>query len=198
MSLDRSMMALIARVLPSPGPEPARLVSVAVEMTTAPVLVELGAGEAVGDIATPGGPQNLTVAPDGTAATTALYATTDLASRADGQAQFVTLATGPAGEQAWVTLTRRDDLAVVDSVSATVDRHVETGHVAHDRLYAPTAGYGHRLTRLLLVLDGDEVVHRRELGVEAHHLTFTPTAVRPGSPTTAPTSPSSSELAARR
>ena len=215
---------------PDPPPEdrpdhpadtpPPRHVWVAVEDADRTVLVDLDAGAIVADVATPGGPHNLTVAPDGTTAT-ALYAASELAIIADGQVQLVTLGDRPhdvkatddwfvvaneagrrvelvslagepgptidlpgephdlaidhAGEQAWVTLNRRDDLAVIDLASATIDRRVATGHAPHDLLFAPDG----RLwvtdwTGLLLVLDGDEVVHRRELGVEAHHLAFTP------------------------
>jgi YVTN family beta-propeller protein len=184
------------------------------------VLLDLDAGEIVEDHATPGGPHNVTVAADGTAAA-ALYATTDLAVLADGKATTVTLggtphdvkatdewfivaneagqrldyvsldgepgpsvplrgephdlAINPDGQTAWVTLNRLDELAVVDLDAAEVDRYVSTGHAPHDLLFAPDG----RLwvtdwTGLLLVLDGDEVVETRELGVEAHHLAFSP------------------------
>lgn len=205
---------------PTPAPEPARLVWVGVEDDDRTVLVDLDAGEIVQDHATPSGPHNVTVAPDGTAAA-ALYASTDLAVLADGETRIVTLgdtphdvkathvwfivaneagrrldyvsldgepgpsvplrgephdlAIDPSGQTAWVTLNRRDELAVVDLDAAEVVRHLPTGHAPHDLLFAPDG----RLwvtdwTGLLLVLDGDEVVETHELGVEAHHLAFTP------------------------
>jgi YVTN family beta-propeller protein len=72
-------------------------------------------------------------------------------------------------------MNRTDDLAVVDLNTAAVDRYVATGHAPHDLLFAPDG----RLwvtdwTGLLVVLDGDDVIQTRELGVEAHHLAFTP------------------------
>ena len=205
---------------PTPAPQPARLVWVGVEDDDRTVLLDLDAGEIVEDHATPGGPHNVTVAPDGTAAA-ALYATTDLAVIADGEATTVTLgdtphdvkatdewfivaneagqrldyvsldgepgpsvslrgephdlAINPDGQTAWVTLNRLDELAVVDLDAAEVVRYVSTGHAPHDLLFARDG----RLwvtdwTGLVLVLDGDEVVEARELGVEAHHLAFTP------------------------
>jgi DNA-binding beta-propeller fold protein YncE len=205
---------------PTPTAEPERLVWVAVEGDDRTVLVDLDAGEIVEDHATPGGPHNVTVAGDGTAAA-ALYATTDLAVITGGDVEIITLgdrphdvkasdewfivaneagrrldyvsldgergpsvplraephdlAVHPAQEQAWVTMNGSDELAVVDLAAAEVVRYVATGHAPHDLLFAPDG----RLwvtdwTGLLLVLDGDEITHTLKLGVEAHHLAFTP------------------------
>jgi DNA-binding beta-propeller fold protein YncE len=193
---------------------------VGVEGDDRTVLVDLDAGETIGEHSTPGGPHNVTVAPDGTAAA-ALYATTDVAMIAEGDVEIVSLggrphdvkatdewfivaneagrrldfvsldgepgpsvelrsephdlAIDPDGERAWVTMNRADELAVVDLDAAEVDRYVATGHAPHDLLFASDG----RLwvtdwTGRLLVLDGGEVIETRELGVEAHHLAFTP------------------------
>ena len=85
------------------------------------------------------------------------------------------VAVDPDHERAWVTMNRSDEFAVVDLDAAEVDRYVSTGHAPHDLLFAPDG----RLwvtdwTGRLLVLDGDEVTASRGLGVEAHHLAFTP------------------------
>jgi DNA-binding beta-propeller fold protein YncE len=85
------------------------------------------------------------------------------------------VAVDPSGRWAWATMNGDDALAVVDLDAAAVDRYVPTGAAPHDLLFAPdgrlwvTDWQGR-----LLVLDGDEVVHSSELGVEAHHLAFTP------------------------
>jgi DNA-binding beta-propeller fold protein YncE len=79
------------------------------------------------------------------------------------------------GRQAWVTLEGNDDLAVVSVRSGKV-RYVSTGKAPHDILFAPDGK--------LWVSDWEGAIHvfskrgRRlktiPLGVEAHHLDFTP------------------------
>ena len=79
------------------------------------------------------------------------------------------------GRQAWVTLEGSDDLAVVEIASGNV-RYVSTGRAPHDILFAPDGK--------LWVSDWQGAIHvfskrgRRlktiPLGVEAHHLDFTP------------------------
>jgi len=205
---------------PSTSPA-ARLVWVGVERGDRAVLVDLDSGEIIEDHDIPGSPHNVTVAPDGTAAA-ALYATTDLAVVADGEAKIVTLggrphdvkataewfvvaneaarrldfvslegkpgpnvplrgephdlAIDPSSRRAWVTMNGTDELAVVDLDGAGVDRYVATRTAPHDLQFAPDG----RLwvtdwTGRLLILDGDAIVETRKLGVEAHHLAFTPT-----------------------
>lgn len=85
------------------------------------------------------------------------------------------VAVTPDGRWAWVTMNRTDALAVVDLDAGAIDRHVPTGYAPHDLLFASDG----RLwvtdwEGRLLILDGDEVVQSRELGVEAHHVAFTP------------------------
>ena len=79
------------------------------------------------------------------------------------------------GRQAWVSLEGNDDLAVVRTRSGSV-RYVSTGKAPHDLLFAPDGK--------LWVTDWAGAIHifskkgRRvktiALGVEAHHLDFTP------------------------
>lgn len=79
------------------------------------------------------------------------------------------------GRQAWVTLEGSDDLAVVRIRRARV-RYVSTGKAPHDLLFAPDGK--------LWVTDWNGAIHvfskrgRRlktiPIGVEAHHLDFTP------------------------
>jgi YVTN family beta-propeller protein len=79
------------------------------------------------------------------------------------------------GRQAWVTLEGSDDMAVVNIPDRSV-RYVSTGKAPHDLLFAPDGK--------LWVSDWDGAIHvfsRRgrplksiPLGVEAHHLDFTP------------------------
>lgn len=79
------------------------------------------------------------------------------------------------GRQAWATLDDNDDLAVVSIRSGNV-RHVSTRKAPHDILFAPDGK--------LWVSDWNGAIHvfskkgRRlktiPLGVEAHHLAFTP------------------------
>lgn len=79
------------------------------------------------------------------------------------------------GSQAWVTLEGSDDFAVVNVDEKTV-RYVSTGRSPHDLLFAPDGK--------LWVSDWEGAIHvfsRRgrlletiSLGVEAHHMDFTP------------------------
>ncbi|MBW3590672.1 MAG: YncE family protein [Actinobacteria bacterium] len=210
-----------SRQSPQPEQQARRnLVWVAVEGANRAVLVDLEAGEILESHDLPGPPHNITVAPDGTAATS-LYGTVDLALIVDQQVRIATLgnrphdvkatdrwflvaneagrridyvtfsgeagprvqlrgephdlAVQPGGSTAWVTMNGTEDLAVIDVEDGEVDRYVSTGHAPHDLLFSPDG----RLwvtdwNGRLLVLDGDEVVDSRELGVEAHHLAFTP------------------------
>lgn len=82
----------------------------------------------------------------------------------------------PDGNRAWVTLNGTDELALVDLDAAVVVRYVPTGQRPHDIRIAPDGaiwvtdwnGPVHVLTA-----DG-ELVESIPLGVEAHHLAFTP------------------------
>lgn len=86
----------------------------------------------------------------------------------------------PNGETAWATLEGSDDLAVVDLDGGRVKRYVSTGRSPHDILFAPDGK--------LWVTDWNGAVHvfsrtgrhlqSRPLGVEAHHLAFTPDGKR--------------------
>ncbi len=79
------------------------------------------------------------------------------------------------GDQAWVTLEGSDDMAVVNVDDKSV-RYVSTGKTPHDLLFAPDGK--------LWVSDWEGAIHvfsrrgRRiktiPLGVEAHHMDFTP------------------------
>lgn len=87
------------------------------------------------------------------------------------------LAVDPTGRRAWVSLEGRDDLAVVNLVRRARVRYVSTGERPHDLLFAPDgnlwvtdwAGELHALSA-----PEGELLWSIELGVEAHHLAFTP------------------------
>lgn len=80
------------------------------------------------------------------------------------------------GHQAWVTLEGSDDLAVVRIRRPSTVRYVSTGKAPHDILFAPDGK--------LWVSDWNGAIHvfskrgRRvktiPMGIEAHHLDFTP------------------------
>lgn len=87
------------------------------------------------------------------------------------------LAIDPNERSAWVTLEGSDDLAVVPLLRRKPVRYVSTGERPHDLLFAPNSD--------LWVTDWEGALHvyrgRRArlvrsipLGVEAHHLAFTP------------------------
>ncbi|MGH2729636.1 MAG: YncE family protein [Actinomycetota bacterium] len=86
------------------------------------------------------------------------------------------LAITPGGDKAWVTLEGSDDMAVVNLKTKRVRRYVSTGRAPHDLLFAPNGR--------LWVTDWHGAVHvynrwgkhlkSKPLGVEAHHLAFTP------------------------
>lgn len=86
------------------------------------------------------------------------------------------LALRRGGRQAWVTLEGSDDLAVVRIHRPSKVRYVSTGKAPHDLLFAPDGK--------LWVSDWNGAIHifskrgRRvktiPLGIEAHHLDFTP------------------------
>jgi DNA-binding beta-propeller fold protein YncE len=88
------------------------------------------------------------------------------------------LAIDPQQRHAWVTLEGSDDLAVVDLQNRRAPvRYVDTGGRPHDILFAPDG----RLwvtdwNGALHVFSGrrGELVESIPLGVEAHHLDFTP------------------------
>lgn len=86
------------------------------------------------------------------------------------------VALSPGGDLAWASLEGSDDLAVVNLKRKKVRRYVSTGRSPHDLLFSPTGR--------LWVTDWNGAVHvysrtgmllkSRSLGVEAHHLAFTP------------------------
>lgn len=89
------------------------------------------------------------------------------------------VAINPKSLRAWVSLNGTDDLAVVDLSDRSV-RYASTGRRPHDLLFAPNrwlwvtdwGGALHLLNRK------GKVVESIPLGVEAHHLAFTPNGRR--------------------
>ena len=199
---------------------PGALVWVALENANRVVLVNVRRRRVVDRFRAPGGPHNITVAPDGTVGV-ALWGSDRIgivrrgrirfarlggaphdikadgrvfvvANQGDERVDFVTvrhrvrghvrlvadphdLAIDPRGRRAWVTLEGRDELAVIDLDRKKLRRYVSTGQSPHDLLFAPDGrlwvtdweGELHVFER------GDRVKTIR-LGVEAHHLAFTP------------------------
>lgn len=86
------------------------------------------------------------------------------------------VAVGPRGHIAWATLEGSDDIAVVNLDKKRVRRYLSTGKSPHDLLFSPDGR--------IWVTDWNGAVHvfsrrgrllmSRSLGVEAHHLAFTP------------------------
>lgn len=93
------------------------------------------------------------------------------------------LALMPDGRTAWVTLDDTDRVALVDVQDLAVRRYVSTGHSPHDVLVAPdgriwVTDWGGALH---LLSPQGEVVRSVPLGIEAHHLAFTPDGREGGS-----------------
>lgn len=87
------------------------------------------------------------------------------------------LAVSPNGGRAWVTMDDTDDLAVVNLGRRASPRYIDTGQRPHDILYAPDGdlwitdweGALH-----VFAIPGGKLRKTIPLGVESHHLAFTP------------------------
>jgi YVTN family beta-propeller protein len=180
-----------AQSLPSAAAEapigarpPRRIVWVSVEDDQRVVAVDLRARRIIRRFRVSGVPHNVTVTGDTVAVANEGRARVDLVSIIDGdrvasirlKANPHDLAITPDFETAWVTLDGSDEMAVVNLGRRRVLRYVPTGRRPHDLIFTPDGR--------LWVTDWGGSLHvfsRRgrllrtiSVGVEAHHLAFTP------------------------
>jgi len=199
-----------------------QVVWVAAENVDRTLKVDVGARQILHRYRTPGGPHNITVAPDGIVAVS-LYGAQHIAIIRDGAVDRVflggrphdvkiaerrivvanegssriqlirfdgrltrrillpdpphDLAVAPNERRAWVTMDGTDDLAVVNLVRRVPPHYVHTGQRPHDILFAPdrnlwVTDWGGELH--IFAVPGGNLLETIELGVESHHLAFTP------------------------
>jgi DNA-binding beta-propeller fold protein YncE len=166
----------------APAPESRPLVWVGVEDADEVVLVDLGGGNVLAQHETPGGPHNVTVADDGTAAA-ALYASDRLALIDRGKARFVELGGTPHD----VKTTTGGIFAVANEAARRIDlvrrgRHIESiglNAEPHDLAIAPggdRAWVTLNGTDQLGVVDlqGRRLVRYLETGQRPHDILFAP------------------------